>query len=83
MAFAPRGIKISYDSEEFINKLQSEIDRHGNSDFMVDVVTENIADAVIYKEFSVSQLTGSVPDGKRRMTAAALMTAYEIQDSVL
>ena len=80
MAFSPNGVKISYECGDLIDKLQHDIDMLG-SDFMVDVTTEECAGALIYKDYIIAG--NVVPENMLRMSAMALMTAYEIQDSVL
>lgn len=82
------GVNVSYDCSSLIEELREDIAEFG-SDLILEVVVEDVGEVTIYKDYNFIEDDPStefeLEQGERliRMTAAALMTAYEVENQVL
>lgn len=82
------GVNVSYDCSSLIEELREDIAEFG-SNLILEVVVEDVDGVTIYKDYNFIEDDPStefeLEPGERliRMTAAALMTAYEVENQVL
>lgn len=89
MAFVNKfGQSVSFDCSELIEELKADIDEFGG-DKVLEVVTEEREDVVIYKDYNFigddkgvsSKLSKN--EKLQKMTASALLLLYEQENSIL
>ncbi len=89
MAFVNKfGQSVSFDCSELIEELKADIDEFGG-DKVLEVVTEEREDVVIYKDYNFIEDDKGVSsklsknEKLQKMTASALLLLYEQENSIL